>query len=114
LLREARIQIAGFDSRSGFDQNFETSLGQVGDDHGHQRDAPLTGIALFGNSDNHKLFVLSAFLSRQTSMFFSLAVPGAAAGRPERDTGKEAGLRRRPKTMGNVSSFAAFAGFVKR
>ena len=53
LLHVVGVGIAGAHSRAGFHQDLETGLRQIGYNHRNQRDTPLAGKALFGNTDDH-------------------------------------------------------------
>ena len=53
------IQVTGGQSRAGFHHDLEAGLRQARNDGGHQRDAPLAGKALPGNTDDHTTMVLT-------------------------------------------------------
>src|SRR5439155_21784638 len=48
------VGITGVNSSSGLDDHLETRLDQVGNNHGHQRNASFSGETLFGDADDHK------------------------------------------------------------
>ena len=59
LVNISRVRIASLLACSALDDDFESGLRQIGNDDGNERDPPLSGIALFGNSNDHATGFLS-------------------------------------------------------
>ena len=53
------VRISCLLAGSGFDDDVDPGLGEVGDYDGNERNAAFSGIAFFGDSDDHAVLVLS-------------------------------------------------------
>src|SRR5882757_5424276 len=105
------VRIAGFGTGAGFNDYFQSYLGQIGNHGGHKRYAPLPRKSLAGHTDNHE----AASDTQELSSMLIRILAGRHCTPALRMSGvtNEHGRPNRAALYTQLRSVKAFGAFIK-